>query len=79
MAPAQRGVHVVGAAQVVQNPLGSGAAGGVVVAAAAAALPPLPSGWEEHRDDYDVWYVGPNGETQWDRPEAPARLPGSGV
>jgi hypothetical protein len=30
--------------------------------------PPLPSGWTEHSDESDTWYVGPNGESQWEKP-----------
>jgi hypothetical protein len=58
--------------EVVKNPLGGGSEaageGAGAGAGVAQAPPPLPSGWVEHRDEMDVWYVGPSGETQWDRP-----------
>ena len=75
MAPAAPGTKGVQGVEVVQNPLGSGsgaAAGGAPPAPAEQAAPQqLPSGWTECNDSIDTWYVGPNGETQWERPQAP--------
>ena len=71
MAPAldKGGAHTE--VEMMRNPMGMGsvAAGGTDGAQALAVqAPPLPSGWTEHSDESDKWYVGPNGESQWERP-----------
>jgi hypothetical protein len=36
---------------------------------------PLPEGWCMASDEKDVWYVGPEGQTQWERPTNTAFVP----
>jgi hypothetical protein len=61
MAPVPGMGEALKGVEVVQNPLGSGGA-------LAAPATPLPSGWKEYSDEGVTWYVGPNGESQWEKP-----------
>lgn len=61
MAPVPGTGEALKGMEVVQNPLECGTR-------STAPEEPLPSGWTEHSDEGVTWYVGPNGESQWEKP-----------